>query len=334
MKRRSLYFSSPGCISIATEDLPEPRQGQLLVQSLLSAISGGTELLIYRGQFPEDLAVDETIEALGGTFAYPLKYGYSLVGQVTAAGPGVDPAWVGRLVFTFHPHESHFLAAPGDLQPLPQGIPPEAALFLPNMETAVNFLMDGAPLLGERVMVFGQGVVGLLTTSLLGRFPLGDLITIEQFLPRRQASVEAGARASFAPEELGEARARLEDGADLVYELSGSPLALDAAIQLTGFSGRVVIGSWYGQKRASLDLGGRFHRSRIRLIASQVSSLAPELSGRWNKQRRFQTAWELLRQVQPQRWITQRIPFDQAGEAYRLLDQRPEEAIQVVLEYQ
>jgi threonine dehydrogenase-like Zn-dependent dehydrogenase len=122
-------------------------------------------------------------------------------------------------------------------------------------------------------------------------------------------------------------------GADLVYELSGSPAALDQAIQACGYAGRVVMGSWYGQKRANLDLGGRFHRSRIRLISSQASSLAPELSGRWTKERRFSVAWKMLGQVRPARWITQRFPLEQAGSAYRLLAEEPGQTLQVVFTY-
>jgi alcohol dehydrogenase len=119
-------------------------------------------------------------------------------------------------------------------------------------------------------------------------------------------------------------------GADLTYELSGNPAALDQAIAATGFSGRVVIGSWYGQKRVDINLGGRFHRSRIRLISSQVSTLA-QVERRWSKARRLQVAWWMLEQVQPARLITHRFPLAQAAQAYAMLDQHPEEAMQVIL---
>ena len=122
-------------------------------------------------------------------------------------------------------------------------------------------------------------------------------------------------------------------GADLCYEISGNPAALDQAIEATGFSGRVVIGSWYGLKRSDLNLGGRFHRSRVRLIGSQVSSIAPELTGRWNKTRRHQATWRMLAQVQPARLITHRFPIEQAAQAYELIDRHPEEVIQVILTY-
>jgi threonine dehydrogenase-like Zn-dependent dehydrogenase len=217
---------------------------------------------------------------------------------------------------------------------LPEDITPEQAVFLPNIETAVNFVMDGAPLIGEEVAVFGQGIVGLLTSALLGRFPLGRLITLDNYPLRRRISVELGAHASFDPADMDQARSLIGGGVDLCYELSGSPEALDQAIAFTGYGGRVIIGSWYGTKPASLDLGGRFHRSRIRLVSSQVSSLSPELSGRWTKARRFATAWEMLKSIQPSRLITHKIPFADAGEAFRLIDQEPAQALQVVLTYE
>lgn len=333
MKRSSLLFTAPHQVCLHPEELPPPGPGQFLVQAQLSAISAGTELLVYRGQFPTGLAVDSTLPGFSGEFAYPLKYGYSLAGRVIAAGEGLDPAWSDRRVFAFHPHESHFLASPSEVIPIPDGISLEDAVLLPNMETAVNLVLDGGPLIGERVAVFGQGIVGLLVTALLARFPLAGLVSVDRYTNRREASLAAGAHATFGPEQINAIRERYPGGADLTYELSGAPEALDAAIQATGFAGRVVIGSWYGKKRASLDLGGEFHRSRMRLISSQVSTLAPELSGRWTKERRLALAWEMLRQIRPSRWITHRFPLSRAAETYQILDRQPETAIQVLFTY-
>jgi 2-desacetyl-2-hydroxyethyl bacteriochlorophyllide A dehydrogenase len=336
MKRLSLYFTAPGEITLEEEEIPPLQPNQVLVQTLLTAISPGTELLIYRGQFPGDLPTDETISSLAGQFAYPAKYGYCAVGQVVEAGSPAVSAWAGRLVFSFQPHHSHFTAAVEELMPLPEGVSVDDSVFLPNMETAVNFIMDGAPAIGEQVLVFGQGIVGLLTSGVLSRFPLALLVTLDRYPKRRAASIALGAHHSLDPFETGikqKLEALLPVGADLAYELSGSPAALDQALGFTGYEGRVVIGSWYGQKRASLDLGGRFHRSRIRLISSQVSTLASGFMSRWSKQRRFEVAWEMIRAMQPARWITQRFPISQAAQAYRLIDEHPEETIQVVLHY-
>ncbi len=334
--RASLYFTGQRQVSVREESIPDAGPGEVLVETLLSAISPGTESLIYRGEFPEGMSVDDSIADLQGSFAYPLKYGYATVGRVVETGNGVDPGWKHRLVLAFHPHESHFTAAPETLMPLPDDVRPEDAVFLPNMETAVNFAMDGSPLIGEKVAVFGQGIVGLLTTSLLARFPVGDLITFDKYPLRRQASTDAGAHICLDPGSPGandRMRERLPGGADLTYEITGSPTALDLALHATGYAGRVVIGSWYGSKHANVDLGGRFHRSRIRLISSQVSTVAPELLGRWTKSRRFDVAWEMIRQLKPSRFVTQRFPISKADEAYRLLDQNPGEAIQVFLTY-
>ena len=336
MIRKTLYFSAPGVLDVVEEDCPAPAAGQARLHTLLSAISPGTELLLYRGQFPSELPVDAAISALSGRFQYPLKYGYCLVGRVVELGLGVDPAWQDRLVFAFHPHESDFTAPVNELIAIPDGIPPEAASFLANVETALNFVMDGVPLIGERVVIFGQGVVGLLTTGLLRRFPLESLITLDGFELRRQASLGLGAHASLDPRDT-DWRERLllhlPGEADLVYELSGNPEALDQAIQVTGFAGRIMIGSWYGQKKVSVNLGGSFHRSRIRLVSSQVSSLDPAITGRWDKARRFKLAWQMIRELDPAQFITHRFRMDQAAEAYRLLDQHPDQAIQVLLNY-
>lgn len=224
---------------------------------------------------------------------------------------------------------------------MPQGISAEDAVFLPNMETGVNFLLDGRPIVGEKVVIFGQGIVGLLTAAILARFPLAQLMTVDPLSLRRKTSLSLGASESLDPfgeDFLNSLQSQLQQGsdypgADLVYELTGNPTVLNQAIAVTGFNGRIVIGSWYGNKLMTLDLGGSFHRSRITLISSQVSTMTPELSARWSKQRRFATAWDMIRKISPGRLITHRFDFSEAHSAYTLLDQQPETAIQVVLQY-
>ncbi len=225
---------------------------------------------------------------------------------------------------------------------LPDCLPAEAAAFLPNMETAVSFLMDGRPLTGERAVVFGQGVVGLLTSRLLSGMRLAALLTVDRYPVRREKSMAWGATASLDPSEpqVAEKLADLLDmqsvvgGADLVYELSGNPAALDLAVKVTGFSGRIIVGSWYGAKRSDLDLGSRFHRGRMHLVSSQVSRIAPELTGRWTKERRLQWALRMLEESQPADLITHRFHISQAAEAYAILHEQPEHAIQVMLTYE
>lgn len=333
MNRYTLYFSAPRQIEIREEPLEPPGAGQVLVETILSAISPGTEMLIYRNRFPRHLPADACIPALRGSLRYPLAYGYACVGRVLEIGAGVENSWRGRLVFAFQPHTSHFTASLPDLLPLPPDLTPETACFLPNTETAVNLVQDAAPLLGERALVFGQGIVGLLTTALLAEFPLAALVTADLHPMRRQASCSLGVTASLDPAAAdfrSQAHALLPDGSDLTLELSGASQALNYALALTGFGGRVILGAWYGKKPIALELGGAFHRSRLRLIASQVSTIAPELSARWDKARRFAVAWEALRRIRPEKWITHRLPLERAAEAYRLLDESPGETIQIL----
>jgi 2-desacetyl-2-hydroxyethyl bacteriochlorophyllide A dehydrogenase len=305
------------------------------VHTAVSAISAGTELLIYRGQVSQSMAADETIDALNGDLEYPCKYGYAAVGRVTAVGEDVDDDWLHQRVFAFNPHESHFLVKPTDLQPVPESVSDDEAALLANAETAVNFLLDGRPAVGERVAVFGQGVVGLLTTTLLAQFPLETLLTVDGYEQRQELSLSMGADHALTPDE--DVRKHFEstelDGVDLAYELSGNPHALNDAIHSTGTAGRVVIGSWYGTKPTELDLGGEFHRSRIRLQSSQVSTIDPEDRGRWTKERRLSEAWRLLKQLDTSSFITHRVPFERAADAYRLLDNSPENTLGVLLTY-
>jgi 2-desacetyl-2-hydroxyethyl bacteriochlorophyllide A dehydrogenase len=341
MKRLALYFTGPHEVCVEQETLPPPAAGEVLVQTLVSAISAGTERLIYRGQMPTNLCVDETIPALTGQVGYPLKYGYAAVGRILALGREVPPEWEGKMVFAFQPHASHFLSPLADLLRVPAGLSPEEAALLPIMETSVNFLMDGQPLIGEQVAVFGQGVVGLLTTALLARLPLAVLVTLDPYALRRKKSLALGAHDSLDPgaaETATHLAALLQKdspyaGADLVYELSGNPEALEQAIEVSGFNGRVVVGSCYGQNAVSLNLGGRFHRSRIRLISSQVSTIAAECGARFSKPRRLQIAWQMLQQLRPAHLITHRFPVSQAAQAYALLDRDAAAAIQVILTY-
>ncbi len=338
---QAVWFTGPRQLEIRESPLPEAGPDEVVVKTAVSAISAGTEMLLYLGLWPDDVPVDETIEALSGRFQYPLKYGYACVGQVVAVGAKVAAEWHGRWVFAFQPHQSYFAARPEQLHILPPGMPPETAVLLPNMETAVSFVMDGNPLIGEQVILFGQGIVGLLTTMLLAQYPLAALVTVDAFFRRRAWSAKLGATAVLDPDEadiLAKIASALQgerpySGADLAFELSGNPAALDMAIQVTGFDGRVIVGSWYGQKQAALALGGVFHRRHIRLLSSQVSYINSRWQARFSKNRRLQLAWQMLARHQPEQLISQRYPIDQAPAAYQLLDENAQTAVQILLTY-
>ena len=342
MKRKFTEFTSPGKVKVKSERIPEPEKGQVLVKTSFSAISAGTEMLVYRGRIPEHMDLDSSIPALKKGFSYPLKYGYCAVGEVVKTGSKRDLPWTGTRVFCFKPHCSYFLADINELFPLPEGISDREAVLLPAMETAVNLVQDAQPCLGEKALVLGQGIVGILTAYLLSGFPLQDLICLDKYPLRCRWSYSAGCSICLDPGESGTEQAleqRLQSnygtqGADFVVELTGDPEGLNHALQWTGFSGRIVVGSWYGDKRSQINLGGNFHRNRIQLISSQVSTISPGLSGRWTKQRRMDLAFQKLAQIGPEWLITHEFDIDDAASAYDLLDRSPEQALQVILRYQ
>ncbi|HEY0706778.1 MAG TPA: zinc-binding alcohol dehydrogenase [Polyangia bacterium] len=323
-RRRALVFRGPRAIEIVDGECPAPGHGEVLVMTRVSALSAGTELLAYRGQLPPDMAVDETLPGMTeARFQYPFRYGYASAGVVVAVGAGVDQAWRGRRVFGFVPHASAFVASINDVLLLPEGVSDEVAPLLATAETATNLVLDGRPLLGERVVVFGQGVVGLLLTAILARFPLRDLRVIEP-MPARAALAE----------RLGATVVTAASDADLTYEVSGHPEALDAAIAATGAEGRIVVGSFYGNKPASVGLGGHFHRGRLRIISSQVSHIAPDLRGHWDRVRRMAVAWQALARIGADELISHRFPFVEAASAYALLDRGDPATVQVLLTHE
>ncbi|MEX0964016.1 MAG: zinc-binding alcohol dehydrogenase [Pseudohongiellaceae bacterium] len=343
MKARQLYFTEPRHVEVRERQLPAVQSDQVLVKNQYSAISAGTEMLVYRGQLPADMALDGSLAAFAQQKAvYPMPYGYACVGRIEEVGKEVDTACVGRMVFSFQPHASHHVCDMDSVVFLPEQLDAKEAVFLANMETAVNLVQDGNPRLGERVVVLGQGIVGLLVSSILAEFPLTDLYALESIAARRTMSEQTGVHGIFDPESDGDIQAlqeklRLEEaggGADVVFELTGSPAALNLAVDLCAYSGRIVVGSWYGTKSAQINLGERFHRNRISIVSSQVSSIAPELSGRWDKARRFSVALDRIEKCQPTQLISHCVPFEEAAEAYRLLDESPQEATQVIFDYQ
>jgi 2-desacetyl-2-hydroxyethyl bacteriochlorophyllide A dehydrogenase len=322
MGRRTLFFTGERAAVIRERADPSLEPDEVRVETVASAISPGTELLLYRGDAPTEMAADETLPALEGDLAYPLAYGYAAVGRVTDCGASVGDQWLDRAVFGFNPHETAFTADPSDLIVLPNDLALDRATLLPSVETAVNFAHDGRPRLGERVVVLGAGLVGLCTTAVLSTFPLAELVVADPVPERRAAAERLGADrvVATAPEVVPE---RDPGGADLVYELSGNPDALDDAIEAVGYDGRIVVGSWYGTKRANVDLGGRFHRDRITVESSQVSTIDPTLRGRWTNDRRLDAALTHL-QDRDDRLVTDTVPFADAPAAYRRLDeQRP-----------
>ena len=332
---RSLWFTAPRAAELRPEDIPPPGPGEVRVRALASAVSAGTEMLVYRGEIPENLPLD--LPTFAGSYGFPIKYGYAVVGRVLDAGPGVEaPSPGGETVFVHHPHQDVFVVPAGMAVRLPDDLDPLLGVFAANLETALNIVHDTPLRLGETALVFGHGVIGQLVSRLLTLSGL-RVLAVDPLERRRELALAGGVQEAL--ESDGDLIARVREatagrGADVAVEASGSGTALQAAIECVADEGTVVVASWYGTKPVSLALGGRFHRGRVRLRSSQVGRLNPELSARWDRARRMETVIGLLRRLRLEELVSHRIPFGRAPEAYRLLDERPEEAVQVVLDYE
>ncbi len=333
-ERDILFFAGDATVELRTQELDRPGYGEALVKTEYSAISAGTELLAYQGNLPDEVDREGELDSVQQGAAYPMPYGYSTVGRVVEVGPDVKPEWVNQRVFGFHPHASAYVETVDALIQLPEEVSLRGGLFIPNLETALNLVMDGRPLIGERVVIFGQGVVGLLTTRLLADYPLDRLIVVDPAERRRQAAMDSGADEAIDPNcssqvrhlrqmlglyDNGDANNRGATGADLVYELTGQPHVLNDTLQICGFDSRVVIGSWYGKKTAPIDLGGRFHRRRLSIESSQVSTIDPRYQGRWSKERRLDVVIQQLKHESFSEFITHEYALSDADEAYRSL---------------
>lgn len=328
MRAHTLYFQGDETVTVREEPVPSVTPETVIVETSVSAVSAGSEGLVYRGAVPDRIEATGEVGSLDGAVEYPLSYGYATVGRVIEVGEAVDDDWLERRVFAYAGHRSHVRASPGELVPVPEEVSTATAALFANCETAVTLHMDGRPVIGDRVTVFGQGVVGLLTTGLLARSPVGTLEAVEPVAGRRELARAFGADRALEPGDGDTGRA------DLTYELSGNPAALDRAITATAFDGRVVVGSWYGREPATLSLGDHFHRQRIDVESSQVSTLPPHLSGRWDRDRRHAVTWEWVKRLPVAELITHEVPLEEAGRAYELLTERPASAVGVLFTYE
>jgi 2-desacetyl-2-hydroxyethyl bacteriochlorophyllide A dehydrogenase len=301
--------------------VPSPEDDEVLLRTIYSGISTGTELLAFRGQIDPDLPLDETIGALGGTFRYPFQYGYSCVAVVEQTRSELRR---GDVVFAFHPHEDLFVAAAGDVIPLGSANAREATLF-PYVETSLQITLDAGPVLGDAVVVFGLGVVGLLTSLLLQRAG-ARVLAVEPQPDRRDVAAAIGIPAVAAP----------DDGTGpvpLVIESSGNPDALAQALPLLAHEGTVLVASWYGTRPVTLHLGQEFHRRRLTLRSTQVSSIPARLADRWDVARRRQEAVTLLDELPLNALASHTVAFEDAADAYEALDAREPGLIHAALRY-
>ena len=269
------------CTSEETAELRPGIEGDgVLVDTVFSGISRGTESLVFRGHIPPSEATRMRGPEQEGDFPFPVKYGYSAVGRVR------EGSLNGQLVFALHPHQDHFRLPEANLHPLPEDVPPERAVLAANMETALNILWDSQASAGDRIAVVGAGVVGSLVAYLAARLPGGDVTVVDSNSSRQRIADEFScnfAGPEDAPEEC-----------DVVIHTSGTEAGLVSSLIMAGQEATVVEASWHGDRMVSLPLGADFHSKRLRLQSSQVGSIPPTRAARWDYSRRLSAALGLL----------------------------------------
>jgi threonine dehydrogenase-like Zn-dependent dehydrogenase len=298
---KSLWYAKKGVAELRAAPLSLPGPGQARVRTLFSGISRGTERLVFNGAVGQSEWERMQGPMQEGSFPFPVKYGYCATG-VVEEGPA---ELRGKTVFCLHPHQDYFNAPLDALIPIPDGLPARRATLAANMETALNAIWDSGAGPGDRIVIVGAGVVGLLLAALAARLP-GAIVTAVDVEEQRRPLAE-GLGVGFARPEHAPA------DADVVFHASATGAGLDAAIRCAGLEAPIIELSWYGNRPATVELGGAFHSRRLRILSSQVGQISPSRRPRWSFRRRLEAALGLLAAPALDALVTEDIAFETAA---------------------
>ena len=296
---RAFWLRAPGRGEIRPAALPEVRPGDVLVRTLRSGISRGTETLVFRGGVPPSQYATMRAPFQEGDFPGPVKYGYLSVGVVERGASALR----GRTVFCLYPHQTAYVVPAGAVTVVPDGVPPARAVLAGTVETAVNALWDAPVLVGDRVAVVGAGMVGCCVARLLARFPAVDVTLVDVDASRAAVAEALGAGFALPDEARGDC--------DLVVHTSATSAGLQRSLELLAPEGTVLDLSWYGDREVRLSLGGAFHTRRLGVRASQVGTVSPARGARRTTADRLTLALELLRDAAFDALVTGESRFDE-----------------------
>jgi NADPH:quinone reductase-like Zn-dependent oxidoreductase len=299
VEAHAFWLREPGHGEIRPLTLPEPGRDDVMVRTLRSGVSRGTETLVFRGGVPPDQYAKMRAPFQEGDFPGPIKYGYLNVGTVER-GP---PELVGRTVFCLYPHQTAYVVPASAVAVVPEGVPPARAVLAGTVETAVNALWDAGPLLGDRVTVVGAGMVGCCVARLVSRFPAAEVTLVDVDAGRAEVAAALGVDFALPADSA--------DGRDLVVHASATSDGLQRSLDLLAPEGTVIDLSWYGDSEVRLSLGGAFHSHRLGIRASQVGALSPARRGRWTTAERLALALDLLRDPAFDALLTGQSRFDE-----------------------
>lgn len=357
---RVLVLTGPREMDFIDISLPAPGPGDIVVKAVASAISHGTEMNVYRGLAPQLTKVFDPklrlflpppesneprpLPARGyfvpsdAPWAYPLAYGYANVGRVVAVGSEVTDRKVGDLIYAYVPHQTAYVIPAANAIPLPTLNDPAQGVLFANLNTAFNGVLDTDVRIDDTVVVFGQGVVGLLVTQFLKRTAARTIVAVEGIPVRQALSQRFGADVVLDPasEDVALAVRKITGGrgADVVIEASGSYAALQEAIRTAAPDTTVTVLSWYGGNGAVLAFSDEFHHNRITLKSSQVGRVGSDLSATHSLARRSESVVRSFADLDLDPLISDRVPFADAPKGYALVDARDPNTTQVIFSYE
>lgn len=320
-KARALWITRPGVCELRSEELRAVEEGDCLLEALYSAISPGTERLVFSGRVPPSLHESMKCPYMGGEFTFPVKYGYSLVGRI-AEGPAPLAGKVGHVL---HPHQDRCVVRASDVWLVPESVPPMRAALAGNLETAVNAIWDSGISVGDKVLVVGFGAVGSLVARLAAGIPGAELWVVDSEPAKVGLAQGMGFRAC-APAEL-------RGPFDIAFHASASESGLQLALESLGFEGEVVELSWYGIGGVSLPLGREFHSRRLKIMSSQVSSISPKQRVRWDYSRRKELVFRLLEDPRFDGHCGEAVPFAELPAEYPRILRSPNPGLSSLIKY-
>ena len=280
---QAFWVREPGHGEIRPVELEQPGVDDVLVRTLWSGISRGTETLVFQGRVPEDQHTAMRAPFQEGGFSGPVKYGYLSVGAVEQGPDDLR----GRTVFCLYPHQTAYVVPASAVVAVPDGVPAARAVLAGTVETAINALWDGAPLVGDRVTVLGAGMVGCCVARLLSGFPGIDVVLADIDEGRADIAAALGVEFALPGDAAG--------GRDLVFHASASSAGLQRSLELLAPEGTVIDLSWYGDGQVHLALGGAFHAGRLAIRSSQVGVVSPARRHTRATGDRLRLALQLLR---------------------------------------
>jgi NADPH:quinone reductase-like Zn-dependent oxidoreductase len=325
MSSRALWITGEHTCEIKSAPLNACVDNPVLIRTLWTGISRGTERLVHEGKVPPSEGERMRAPFQEGDFSFPLKYGYSLVGEVERGPLGL----LGRNVFALHPHQDRVVLSTNDVIPLPPDVPPRRAVLAPSMETALNAVWDAGTLVGQSVAVVGAGIIGVLIAHLV-RSIAGCEVTLIDVDVLKCPIAQAMGLTLLTPETLLQQHTLAYD---TVFHTSGTSEGLNLALNIAGFESTVVEVSWYGDNAVQVNLGGAFHSQRLTLISSQVGHVSPSMRPRWNHRKRLEKALRLLCDERLDSLVATSVSFEDMPEKMREILTSPSTPYPPVVSY-